>query len=583
VGHPRTPLDRMGEWKGPGGARLTSWPVGSYTGFMTGKPEPQFASYRSPVLARRGMAASSQPLASQAGLAILMRGGNAADAAVAMAAALNVTEPTSTGIGGDCFALYYEAVSGRVTALNGSGRAPAGLSLELLERQGLIRDGQMPPYHAHTVTVPGACAGWCDLVERHGSLPLGDILRPAIELAEEGFPVAPLTAHFWARGAENQLRTAAGGQALTIEGRAPRPGEVFRNPGLARTLRAVAEGGKAAYYQGAIAEAIARTVQAAGGVLRVEDLAAHESTWDEPIAVTYRGLRVWECPPNGQGLAALLALNVLEGWDLAGLDALGVERWHLMIEAMRLGFADARWYVADPRAVPVPIRELLAKRYAAERRRLVDRGRATLDFRRGAPEEASGTVYFCVVDGQGNACSFINSNYLGFGTGLAPQDEGGSWGFTLQNRGHNFALEAGHPNVLAPGKRPYHTIIPGLLTREADGSLFGPFGVMGGFMQPQGHVQVVVGLVDDGLDPQAALDRPRFAIDAGTAGGAVSLEAGLPEATVAGLRARGHPVRGGVAGYARAGFGRGQIIRREADGVLWGGSDPRSDGCALGW
>jgi gamma-glutamyltranspeptidase/glutathione hydrolase len=529
------------------------------------------------------MAASSQPLATQAGLSILMQGGNAADAAVGMAAALNVTEPTSTGIGGDCFALFYEAASGQVTALNGSGRAPAGLSLDLVARQGLIREGQMPPYHAHTVTVPGACAGWCDLIARHGSMPLGAILAPAIGLAEEGFPVAPLTAYFWGRGAENQLRTAAGGKALTIGGRGPRPGEIFHNPGLARTLRAVAEGGKEAYYRGAIAEAVARTVQSAGGVMTVDDLAAHESTWDEPISVSYRGLRVWECPPNGQGLAALLALNVLEGFDLAGMDPLGVDRWHLMIEAMRLGFADARAYIADPRAVPVPIAGLLAKDYAAEQRRLVDAARASLDARAGAPVWSSGTVYFCTVDGQGNACSFINSNYMGFGTGLVPHDGGGSWGFTLQNRGHNFSLEAGHPNVLAPGKRPYHTIIPGLLTREQDGSLFGPFGVMGGFMQPQGHLQVVVAQVDDGLDPQAALDRPRFCIDSGTAGGQVLLEAGLPEALVEGLAARGHPLRPGVEGYRRAGFGRGQIIRREADGVLWGGSDPRADGCALGW
>lgn len=529
------------------------------------------------------MAASSQPLASQAGLSILMQGGNAADAAVAMAAALNVTEPTSTGIGGDCFALFYEAATGKVMALNGSGRAPAGLSLDLVARQGLIRDGQMPPYHAHTVTVPGACAGWCDLIERHGTLPLGAILGPAIALADDGFPVAPLTAYFWGRGAENQLRTALGGQALTIGGRGPRPGEIFRNPGLARTFRAVAEGGKAAYYRGEIAQAVARTVQAAGGVMTPEDLAAHESTWDEPISVTYRGLRVWECPPNGQGLAALLALNVLEGFDLAGLDPMSVERWHLMIEAMRLGFADARAYIADPRVVPVPIAGLLAKDYAAERRKLVDPARASLDVKQGAPVWSSGTVYFCVVDGQGNACSFINSNYMGFGTGLVPHDAGGSWGFTLQNRGHNFALETGHPNVLAPNKRPYHTIIPGLLTREADNSLFGPFGVMGGFMQPQGHMQVVVAQADDGLDPQAALNRPRFSIDSGTAGGRVSLEAGLPPALVEGLAARGHPLNAGVEGYARAGFGRGQIIRREPDGVLWGGSDPRADGCAMGW
>jgi gamma-glutamyltranspeptidase/glutathione hydrolase len=544
---------------------------------------PTFNSYRSPVLARRGLVASSQPLASQAGLAILMQGGNAADAAVAMAAALNVTEPTSTGIGGDCFALYYHAGTGRVTALNGSGRAPAALTLDLVERQALNHGGELPPYHAHTVTVPGACAGWCDLIIRDGSLPLDAILAPAIALAEDGFPVAPLTAHFWDRGAQNQLKTAPGGQALTLGGRAPRPGEVFRNPGLARTLRAVAEGGAAAFYQGEIAQAIAAAVQSAGGVLTTGDLAAHASTWDEPISITYRGLRVWECPPNGQGLAALLALNVLAGFELAGQDPLGVDRFHLLIEALRIAFADAHWHICDPNHVAVPLAELLSPDYAAQRRRLLDPGRASLDVRRGAPVAASGTVFLCAVYGQGNACSFINSNYMGFGTGIVPAGPAGPCGFTLQNRGHNFSLQPGHPNALAPNKRPYHTIIPGLLTRAADDSLYGPFGVMGGFMQPQGHTQVVVALADDGLDPQAALNRPRFCIEGGRAGGTVALEAGLPEPAVAGLAERGHPLRPGLDGYDRAAVGRGQVIRREPDGVLWGGSDPRADGCAMGF
>ncbi len=528
------------------------------------------------------MVASSQPLATQAGLSILMAGGNAADAAVATAAALNVTEPTSTGLGGDCFALYYKASSGEVTALNGSGRAPAALTLELVDRQGLNRGGELPPFHAHTVTVPGACAGWCDLVERHGRLPLTRSLAPAIALAEDGFPVAPLTAYYWARGVERQLGQAPGGRALTLDGRAPRAGELFRNPGLARTLRAIAEVGKDAYYRGEIARDIVATLGAAGGVMALADLAEHRSTWDEPLSVTYHGVRVWECPPNGQGLAALLALNVLEGFDLGRLAPHSVARWHLLIEAMRLAFADARWYVSDPRFGEIPLEALLSKAYAGQRRALIHPRRATLDQRRGAPAAGSGTVYFCVVDGQGNACSFINSNYMGFGTGIVPAGPAGSWGFSLQNRGHNFSLVPGHPNVLAPRKRPYHTIIPGLLTR-ADGALLGPFGVMGGFMQPQGHVQVVVGLVDDALDPQSALDRPRFCIDSGTAEGGVALEAGLPAALVRGLERRGHPVRAGVSGYERALFGRGQIICREPEGVLWAGSDPRADGCALGW
>jgi gamma-glutamyltranspeptidase/glutathione hydrolase len=544
--------------------------------------ELMFASRRSPVYGRQGMIAASQPLAVAAGLETLAAGGNAADAAVATAAALNVTEPTSTGIGGDCFALFYNTTTGRVTALNGSGRAPAALTLARLEREGF--GGDLPPYHPYTITVPGACAGWCDLIERHGRLPLNTILAPAIRLAEEGFPVAPITAYFWQRGVERQLIQAPGGLELTLDGRAPRAGEVFRNAGLARTLRAVAAGGKAAFYQGRIAEAIASTIRQAGGCLSVDDLATHTSTWDQPISTTYRGLRIWECPPNGQGLAALLALNILEGYDLAGLEPLSPERLHLEIEALRLAFADARWYVGDPGHETFEVceaskvwRGLLAKTYAGDRRKLIEPGRATLDQRRGTPVAGSDTVYLSVVDGQGTACSFINSNYMGFGTGIVP----GGWGFSLQNRGHNFSLDPGHPNALAPGKRPYHTIIPALATRANDGAFIASFGVMGDFMQPQGHVQVVVALVDDGLDPQAALDRLRFRIDDGTAGGKVALEDGIPAETIARLAAMGHPVTM-TSSHERAIFGRGQIILRDpATGVLCGGSDPRADGCAM--
>ncbi len=551
-----------------------------------------FDSRRSAVYARSGMVATSQPLAVSAGLEALRLGGSAADAAIATAAALNVTEPTSTGLGGDCFALYYEAASGQVTALNGSGRAPAGLTLARLQREGLGE--ALPPYHPYTITVPGACAGWCDLLERHGRLPRSAVLAPAIRLSEEGFPVAPVTAYFWKRS-EERLRAAPNGIEMTIDGRAPHSGELFRNPGLAKTLRRIAEGGKEAYYQGGIAEAVAKVVQEVGGCLAVADLAAHTSTWETPISVQYRGLRVWECPPNGQGLAALLALNILEGFDLAGIPPLSTQRLHILIEAMRLAFADTRWYVADPATNPAPLAELLSSAYATKRRQLIDPRRATLDHHRGTPTTASDTVYLCAVDAEGNACSFINSNYMGFGTGIVPQ----GWGFTLQNRGHNFSLDPQHPNALAPGKRPYHTIIPGMITVDSDQLsansdpfglstaatrhiLYGPFGVMGGFMQPQGHVQVVVGLVEDRLDPQQVLDRPRFCIDDGTARGAVSLEEGVPEETVIGLREMGHPVKV-VRGYARALFGRGQIIRREAGtGVLCGGSEPRADGCVMG-
>jgi gamma-glutamyltranspeptidase/glutathione hydrolase len=542
------------------------------------------------------MTASSQPLASRAGLRVLEDGGTAADAAVAMAAVLNVTEPGSTGIGGDCFALYYEAATGRITALNGSGRAPAGLTIDLARRQGLVHEDAggarfSDPCHAHAVTVPGACAGWCDMLARHGTLGIAEALAPAIRLAEDGFPVAPLTAFHWSRSAEGILARAYGGKALTINGRGPRAGEVFRNPGLARTFREVAAGGVEAFYRGAVARDIAAAVQGSGGIMTEDDLAAHRSTWDEPISVGYRGVRVWECPPNGQGLVALLALGILDGLDLAALPGLSADRWHFIIEAVRLAFADALAYVADPSVSAVPVGGLLSAAYLASRRALIDRGRALPRVEAGRPPASAAappcvgadTVYLCAVDGRGNACSFINSNYLGFGTGIVPAGRHGPWGFTLQNRGANFSLDPSHPNALAPGKRPYHTIIPGMITR-ADGSLLGPFGVMGGFMQPQGHVQVAVGLLDDALDPQAALDRPRFFADVepGMAG-TVHLEDGLPRALVEGLAARGHRVAARVSGHARSMFGRGQVIERRPDGVLVAGSDPRADGCAMGF
>jgi gamma-glutamyltranspeptidase / glutathione hydrolase len=534
-----------------------------------------FNSHRSPVHGRGGIVSTSQPLATAAGLEILARGGNAADAAVAAGAALNVTEPTSTGIGGDMFALFYSAQAKRVTALNGSGRAPAALTLDRLKKDGI--SSNMPPFHAHTVTVPGACAGWCDLIEKHGSLSMAEILAPAIRLASEGFPVAPLTSYFWQRGAQRQLKSALNGRELTIEGRGPNAGEIFRNQGLARTFEAVARGGKSAYYEGEIAIAIVSVIKEAGGCMSAEDLAAHTSTWEQPISVTYRGYRVFECPPNGQGITALIALNILEEFDLAALASLSTERLHLMIEAMRLAFADAGWYVADPAFSNIPIQELLSKGYAEERRKLINVQRATIDPKRGSPVSSSDTVYLSVVDKFGNACSFINSNYMGFGTGIVPK----GWGFTLQNRGHNFSLDPVHPNALAPRKRPYHTIIPAMVTRESDDSLYASYGVMGGFMQPQGHVQVLSALVDDGLDPQAALDQPRFCIDVDESGGRVALEEGIPLETMSGLRRMGHPVYS-VSGYERAHFGRGQVILRDlVTGVLTAGSDPRADGCAM--
>ena len=536
----------------------------------------QFNSNRSPVISRRGIVASTQPLATAAGLEVLRKGGNAADAAVATAAALNVTEPTSTGIGGDAFALFYNAATGSVTALNGSGRAPAALTLETAQK---AFGSEMPKFHAHTVTVPGACAAWCDTVAAFGRLPMAEVLAPAIRLAEEGFPVAPITSFFWQRSAERLLTQTPNGHEMTIEGRGPKAGEIFRNPGLARTFRKVAEGGKLAFYQGEIAEAIVDVLKSVDGVMSLEDLAGHTSTWEPAISTLYRGYRIWECPPNGQGLAALLGLNILEGFDIRSTQPLSVERLHLMIEAMRLAFADTAWFVADPATNPAPLEALLSKTYADERRTLLDPNRATINQVHGSPTASSDTVYLSVVDADGNACSFINSNYMGFGTGIVPK----GWGFTLQNRGNGFRLEEGHPNALAPGKRPYHTIIPSMITKPGTHreELFACFGVMGGFMQPQGHLQVAVSLIDDGLDPQAALDVPRFCIDEGEAGGKVALEEGIPVSVMSALASMGHDVFP-RSGLARSIFGRGQVIVRDAEnGVLWGGSDPRADGLAM--
>ena len=533
----------------------------------------KFNSRRSPVYGLHGMVASSQPLATLAGVEILKQGGNAADAAVAVAAALNVTEPCSTGIGGDAFCIFYRARDRRVLGLNASGRAPRALSIEWLRDRGIT---ELPVNSPHTVTVPGAAAGWVDTVERFGSMSLGEVLAPAIRLAEEGFPVSPITARAWARGVP-RLHTGPHAEELLLDGRAPRAGEVWKNPNLASTFRELAEHGKAGFYEGRIAEAIVEVLQGLGGVMTLEDLRSHRNTYPDPISTTYKGLTVHEMPPNGQGITALIALNILEGMDFSSAPHGSPHHLHPLIEAMRLAFADTRWYVADPDVTPVPVEALLSKEYAAERRRLIDPEHASVDVERGSPVAGSDTVYFCVVDGEGNACSFINSNYNGFGTGIIPK----GCGFTLQNRGRGFSLDPDHPNRLEPGKRPYHTIIPGLLTRE--GELVGPFGVMGGFMQPQGHVQVVVNMVDYGMGPQEALDAGRFCILDGRSGGKVYLEDAIPVETMSKLAEMGHEVVP-CSGWRRGFFGRGQVILRDPEtGVLTGGSDPRADGCALGW
>lgn len=522
--------------------------------------------------------ASSQPIASMAGAEILRRGGSAADAAVATAAALQVTQPCSTGLGGDCFCLYYEAATGRVYALNGSGRSPAALDLNLLAREGFARE--LPMYHGHTVTVPGAPAAWCDTVSRFGKLPISDVVAPAIRIAEEGFPVSPMTAIWWAGGAEKQLKhTRHGAELLTDKGNAPAAGEVFRNRNLANSLGMLASEGSAPFYTGRIADRIVDAVAEAGGILSRDDLASHHSVWVDPISIEYRGIRVFECPPNGQGLAALIALGVMRHASIQPEDLPEAARYHLMIEAMRIGFADAGRYAADPEFGDAPIDSLLAESYTRSRFEEISPSRrlpAVLPGQFELPDPGDDTVYLCVVDAEGNGCSFINSNYMGFGTGIVPE----GCGYSLQNRGKNFSLDLNHPNRLEPGKRPYHTIIPGLATRTHDGSLYATFGVMGGFMQPQGHLQVVSSLVDDRIDPQAALDRTRFQIAGGAPDGAITLEPDVEPDVVSELRNLGHRITL-VSGSARSSFGLGQIIQTTEDGTRWAASDPRGDGVAV--
>lgn len=544
---------------------------------------------RSPVYGRHGMVASSQPLASEIGLRVLKQGGNAVDAAIAIAAALNVTEPCSTGIGGDCFLLFYEAKTKSVRALNGSGRSPAVLTRErAMQDFGGATTKYVPRAHGHSVTVPGAVAGWVDAVETWGSLSMAQVLAPAIALAREGFPVSDITAASWERG-RSQLERGPYAHELLIDGRAPKAGEVFVNENLARSFESIAAQGKAGYYEGRIAQAVVDMVQLKGGAMTLEDLKNHTSTFVEPIHTTFQGLDVYEIPPNGQGITALLALNLLEQIfpDPKAVPSVNsAEYLHLLIEALRLAFADARWYVSDQEHNPnLPIAELLSTAYAKQRATLIDSTKASVDPQRGSPALSCDTVSFQVVDGAGNAVSMVNSNYEGFGTGFIPQ----GCGFSLQNRGSNFRLDdPEHPNALAPAKRPYHTIIPVLSTFHATQDLHATFSVMGGFMQPQGHVQVLCNLLYHKLNAQEAIDTARFCIDCehGESGAShVFIEDGVSDEVIATLQSKyGHVLEKKVGVRGRAVFGRGQIIlRNPTSGVLCAGSDGRADGCAMGW
>jgi gamma-glutamyltranspeptidase/glutathione hydrolase len=525
-------------------------------------------SERSLVLARRGMVCSSSPLASAAGVAMLARGGNAVDAALAAAAVLCVVEPMSTGVGGDAFALLWSAAEQRLVGLNGSGRAPAAATPEAYRARGLAA---VPGKGILSVTVPGAVHAWETLAERYGSLSLGDVLEPAIRAAEEGFAVTELVAHYWGALERAGILDAVARESFAPGGRAPRAGEWFRVPALGATLRAVAKGGARAFYEGPIAEAIVAASRAAGGFLEHGDLAGHTSSWVEPIETSYRGVSVAELPPNGQGLAALVGLNILE--CLEPEEAASALHWHRRIEAVKLAFADRDAFIADPEHAEVPVAALLDKGYARRRAALVGE-RALAGAQPGLPSD---TVYLCAADAAGNLVSFIQSLFSGFGSGVGC----GATGIVLQSRGAGFRLEEGHRNVLAPGKRPLHTIIPGMLLRG--GEPWMAFGAMGGPIQPQSHLNFVANVVDLGLNPQEALDRPRFRFQGGLD---VLIEA--PDAPVReggslgeALAARGHGVQRPPA-FAMDAFGGGQAIARLEDGVLAGASDRRKDGCALG-
>jgi len=514
-----------------------------------------------------GVVATSQPLAARAGLQMLLDGGTAADAAIAAAATLNVVEPMSTGLGGDAFALIYHAADRKVYALNASGRAPLAATAERYREMGHER---MPRKGMLAVTVPGSAAGWADLLDRFGRLGLDRVLQPAIHYATEGYPVTEVIAGQWQDGEAYLEQDEEARRVFLPGGRAPRAGQRFTCPDLAASLRQVAEQGPDAFYRGPIAEAIAATSRALGGLLTEEDLARHTSTWVDPIHIDYRGLRVYECPPNGQGITALMALNILSGYDLPAMEFASADALHWKMEAIKLAMTDAARYVADPAMAPVPVEGLLAPEYAAERRGLISPERAIAAPTPGMPRNGD-TVYLCAADAEGNAVSFINSISASWGSGVVARGTG----IVLQNRGAGFSLDPEHPNCLAPGKRSFHTIIPCMVTQ--DDALAICYGVMGGLMQAQGHTQVLTNIVDHGMNPQQALDAPRFRFDAENRFG---IESGLSRSTYAALRARGHALTVGHRGQ----FGGGQVIMVDREsGAYLAGSDPRKDGQAIAY
>jgi gamma-glutamyltranspeptidase/glutathione hydrolase len=527
----------------------------------------RYPSRRNVVYAKKGMVATGQPMAAQAGLEILQKGGNAIDAAIAAAATLTVVEPTSNGIGGDNFALVW--VKDKLYGLNSSGKSPKSISIDSLKERGIT---EIPKYGFVPVTVPGAPAGWVELSKRFGKLPLTEVLAPAIRYATEGFCLTPTVAKHWMNAYKIFKANLKGEEfdnwfkTFAPYGRAPVVGEVWKSPDHAKTLKLIAETNAEAFYKGELADKIDAFSRKYNGYIRREDLEEFEPEWVEPISVNYRGYNVWEIPPNGHGIVALMALNILKQFEFGERDT--IDTLHKQIEAIKLAFADGQKYVADPRMMSVTTKQLLSEEYAAKRSALISK--EALMPESGDPA-SGGTVYLATADEEGNMVSLIQSNYFGFGSGIVIPGTG----IGLHNRGHNFTLDPTHDNALEPGKKPYHTIIPGFLSK--DGKAVGPFGVMGGFMQPQGHVQVVMNTIDFHMNPQDTLDAYRWQW---VGDKTIQVEPDFPNHLGIQLSRMGHKI---VPQLDTSSMGRGQIIWKDENGTLCGGTEPRTDGTIAAW
>ncbi len=539
--------------------------------YMINNPNYKYASRRSATLGLNGTVATSNPLAANAGLDMLKKGGNAVDAAVCAVSVLNVVEPMSTGIGGDIFALVYDSKTKKIEALNGSGRSSMRTNVDDLRKEGMDSIPLEGPNSGMAVCVPGCVDAWDQLQKKFGVFSLDTVLVPAIDYSQNGFGVSEITANNWKiYGKKLSINDRC---ELLPNGRSPDFGERVVLPDLNKTLKCISENGSSYFYEGVLPEKISEYVQKFNGWLCEEDFSLHSSCWIKPISSNYRGFDVWECPPNGQGIAALIALNIVENIDLVNSEIDPVLQLHYKIEAMKIAFKDALWYVADPEKVNIPIQELLSKSYAKKRFNEIKEDSSCSGYNRGNFNQHGDTVYVSVIDGNGNACSLINSLYQGFGTGLVVPETG----IALQNRGALFSTNQEHPNFLEPNKRPYNTIIPCMITKNSN--LVSSLGVMGGFQQPQGHLQVISNLIDFGMNPQEALDYGRFSVS--IENDTVFVEDSINSNIIEALKLKGHSISVN-SGFDGGLFGGGQIIVRDnEEGILFGGSDPRKDGMSV--